>query len=75
MLDRTDRDLMKQLFGQPARGHWRLLKPSRVISRGFTRSGGRDHRLVPAVEVEVSTELALGVDLEVMPEPVARVTP
>ena len=74
---------MKWLFGWPVRGPWRPWKPSRVILRGFTNSKGRDHRLIPAVEVEVGPELALevhpeltlGVDLEVMPGPTVKVTP
>ena len=73
---------MKWLFGQPTRGCWRPPKPSRVISRGLTRSKGRDHRLIPAVEVGVGPELSLEVGpeltLEVGPEtvlePIVRVT-
>ena len=74
---------MKWLFGWPARGYWRLLKPSRVTSRGWARGKGKDCRLVPAAEVEVSPgltlevspELALGVSLEVMPEPRVKAAP
>ena len=58
-LDWMDRDLMKQLFGQPIRGHWRLLKYSRVTSRGLTVSKGEDHEIVPAAKVGVGLELAL----------------
>ena len=54
---------MKWLFGWPTRGHWRLLKPSRVTSRGLARNKGKEHRLVLAAEVEV------------MPEPIVKVVP
>ena len=82
-LNRTDRDLMKQLFRWPTRGCWRLPKPSRVILRGLTRSNGRDHRPIPRVKVgvgpeltlEVGPELALGVGLDVTPEPIVNVAP
>ena len=81
-LDWTNRDLMKQLFGWPAVGHWRLLKPSRVTLRGLTRSKGKDHRLIPTAEVgvgpeitlEVGPELALEVALEIVLEPIVKVT-
>ena len=63
-LDWTNGDLMKQLFGQPARGHWRLPKPSRVTSRGLKRNEGKDHRLVLTTEVEVGPDLALEVGPE-----------
>ena len=74
---------MKQLFGQPPRGHWILPKPSRVTSRGLARSKGKDCRLVSAAEVEVGPELALEVcpelalevSLEIMPEPIVKVIP
>ena len=74
---------MKQLFGWPARVHCRPPKPSRVISRGFTKSKGRDHRLIPTVEVEVSPELTLEVgpeltlvvNLEVTAGPMVKVAP
>ena len=49
---------MKQLFGWPARGHWRPLKPSRVTSRGLAVSKGEDHGLVPTAKVGVGLELA-----------------
>ena len=57
------------------------MKPSRVISRGLTRSEGRDHRLVPTVKVgvspelalEVGPELALEVGLETILEPIVKV--
>ena len=73
---------MKWLFGWPTRGYWRLPKPSRVISRGLTRSKGKDHRLIPAAEVgvspespsEVSPELTLEVGLEIVLEPIVKVT-
>ena len=55
---------MKQLFGWPTRGHWRLPKPSRVILRGLAKNEGKDHRLVPTVKVEVGPELTLEVSLE-----------
>ena len=64
---------MKWLFGQPARGHWRLPKPSRVTSRGLAVSKGEDHGLIPAAKVEVGLELALetgpGLALEIGPGP------
>ena len=74
---------MKQLFRWPAGGHWRPLKPSRVTSRGWARGKGKDRRLVPTTEVEVSPglalevspELTLGVGLEVMPEPIVKAAP
>ena len=56
---------MKQLFGQPTRGHWRLPKPSRVTSRGLAMNEGKDHGLIPAARVEVS----LGLTLEIGPGP------
>ena len=72
-MDCTDRDLMKQLFGQPTRGHWRPPKPSRVISRGLAVSKEEDHGLIPAARVEVGLELALETDpelvLEISPGP------
>ena len=72
---------MKWLFRWPARGNWRLLKPSRVTSRGLTRSEGKDHRLVPAAKVgvgpeltlEVSPELTLEVSLEIVLEPIIKI--
>ena len=72
---------MKWLFGQPARGHWRLPKPSRVTSRGLTSSEGKDHRLIPTAKVgvgpefalEVGPELTLEVGLEIMLEPIVKV--
>ena len=56
---------MKQLFGQPTRGHWRLLKPSRVTSRDLAVSKGEDHELIPAAKVGVG----LGLTLEISPGP------
>ena len=50
---------MKWLFGQPARGHWRLLKPSRVAARGLAVSEGGDHGLIPTAKVGVGLELIL----------------
>ena len=65
---------MKQLFGQPARGHWRPPKPSKVILRGLAVSKGEDHRLTPTARVEVSLEHALETDpelvLEIGPGPI-----
>ena len=66
---------MKWLFGQPARGHWRLPKPSRVTLRGLARDKEKDCRLIPAAKVEVSQELPLEVSLKIMPEPVVKVIP
>ena len=67
---------MKWLFGWPTRGCWILPKPSRVTLRGLTGSEGKDHRLIPAAEVEVGPELALEVrTLEIMPKPVVKVIP
>ena len=64
---------MKQLFGWPTRGHWRLPKPSRVTSRGLAVSEGEDHGLVPIAKVGVSLELTLetgpGLALEIGPGP------
>ena len=65
---------MKQLFGWPTRGHWRPLKPSRVTLGGLTRSEGKDHRLVPTAEVGVGPELTLEVGLEIVLEPIVKVT-
>ena len=73
---------MKELFGWPARGCWRLLKPSRVTSKGLARNEGKDHRLAPTAKVEVSPGLALGVSpeltlevgLEIVLEPIVKVT-
>ena len=55
---------MKRLFGWPTRACWRLPKPSRVTSRGLAKNKGKDHRLIPAAEVEVNPELALEVSLK-----------
>ena len=74
---------MKWLFGWPTRGHWILLKPSRVTLRGLAGSKGKGHKLIPAAKVEVSPELALEVSpeltievsLEVMSEPIVKVIP
>ena len=55
---------MKWLFRQLTRGHWRLLKPSRVTSRGLARNEGKDHRLIPTAKVEVSPDLTLEVGPE-----------
>ena len=66
---------MKWLFGWPARGYWILPKPSRVTSRGLAGSKGKDCRLIPTAEVEVSPELALEVGLEVISEPIVKVVP
>ena len=55
---------MKWLFRQPTRGCWRPPKPSRVTSRGLARGEGKDHRLIPIAEVEVSPELTLEVGPE-----------
>ena len=58
-LDWTNRDLMKWLFGWPARGHWRPLKPPRVTLRDLAVSKGEDHELIPSAKVGVSPGLAL----------------
>ena len=72
-MDWTDRDLMKLLFGQPTRGHWKLPKPFRVTSRGWAVSKGEDHQLIPVAKVEVGLELTLetgpGLALEIGPGP------
>ena len=65
---------MKQLFGQPARGHLRPPKPSRVTLRGLAMNEGKDHRLVPTAKVEVIPGPALEAGLEIMLEPTVRVT-
>ena len=81
---------MNWLLRQPTRGNWRLLKPSRVTSRGLARNEGKGHRLIPTAEVEVSPELtlevgpeltlevspelALEVSVEIMLEPIVKVT-
>ena len=72
---------MKWLFGQPTRGHWRPLRPSRVTSRGLTRSKGKGYRLISAAKVgvspeltlEVGPELTLEVGLEIILEPIVKV--
>ena len=66
---------MKWLFMWPTRGCWRLLKPSRVTSRGLARNEGKCHRLIPTAEVEVGPELALEVSLEIVLEPIVKVDP
>ena len=77
---------MKWLFGLPTRGHGRLLNPSRLTLRGLARNKGKDHRLIPRAEVgvgpgltlEVSPEptldFGLEVSLEIMLEPIVKVT-
>ena len=64
---------MKQLFGWPTRGHWRLPKPFRVTLRGLAASKGEDHGLVSTTKVEVGLEPALetgpGLALEISLEP------
>ena len=82
-LDWTNRNLKKWHFRWPARGCWRLPKPSRVTSRGWARGKGKDCRLIPTAKaevspgltLEVSPVLALEVGLEVMPEPIVKATP
>ena len=79
-LDWTDRDLMKWLFGQPTRGHWKPLKPYRVTLTGLEVSTGESHRLVLATRVEVSLEptlengpgTVLGAGLETVLEPTVK---
>ena len=74
---------MKWLFGQPARGHWKLPKPFRKILRGLAMSEKKDHRLILAAKAGVSPELTPGVSqepaleasLEIMPEPTVKVAP
>ena len=59
---------MKWFFGWPAGGHWRLLKPFRVTSRGLAVREGEDHGLVSAAKVGVGLELTLEIGPGPAPE-------
>ena len=50
---------MRWLFGQLTIGHWKLPKPSTVISKD-SKVGEEDHMPVPKVRVGVSLGLAPG---------------
>ena len=58
------KDLMKQLFGWLAIGHWKPPKPFTMTSKDL-KVGEEDHEPIPESIVGVSRGLSLGLALEV----------